>query len=273
MSEFTLFNEALKQFEENKEVAEEHKESLCSHINIVSERGSETCADCGEEIQNKIDNTKEWRYYGQSDTKHMSDPTRVQMRKMEDRSIFKDVENLGFSETIIAKANKIYLQVTQGKIRRGNSRKGIVFASIFHAFKSVNNPQSHDTLMKTFGLSRKEGLHGLKQVSQYAPKHSKLRTTYISPINLIGDILKLFSASKEQEQEVIDLYTKTKGKSFCLNRSRPQSVASGVVYFWIRLKNKDITLKDFAKKVLLSELTINKIAKEIAKVLGMPNIV
>ena len=82
-----------------------------------------------------------------------------------------------------------------------------------------------------------------------------------------------FSATAEQKQEVVKLYEQIKNKSSRLNRSRPQSVGAGLVYFWIRSKQKDITLKQFTKKVSLSELTINKIANEIADVIGMEDII
>jgi len=272
MSDFILFNQALEEYKKTKvtedEVKSEEEEGArCFHNNIISEKGVNVCVDCGEEVQNNITHDKEWRYYGQSDTKHSSDPNRVQMRKIEERSIFKDVENLGFSESIISKANKIYAQVTQGKIFRGNSRKAIVFACVFHAYKMSGKPQSHERLIQIFNLNRKTGLKGLKYVNLYAPKESKIRTTYITPKNLVNELMTKFSASEEQTQEVIQLYEKIKNKSSRLNRSRPQSVASGLVYYWICKKGKDITLKEFAKKVILSELTINKIAKEITDVL------
>jgi DNA-binding Xre family transcriptional regulator len=38
------------------------------------------------------------------------------------------------------------------------------------------------------------------------------------------------------------------------------------------LKNKDIRLKEFSKKVGLSELTIQKMTKEISKILNTPEI-
>lgn len=242
----------------------------CSHENIISEKGVSVCLECGEEINQQILHEREWRYYGENDTKHSSDPTRVQARKNEERTIFKDIENLGFSESIITKANKIYSQVTKGKIFRGNSRKAIVFACVFHAYKINGNPQSHESLIQVFNLNRKTGLRGLKYVSIYAPKESKIKTTYISPLNLINEIMQKFTATEEQKNEVIELYEKIKNKSSRLNRSRPQSVASGLVFYWICLKNKGITIKDFAKKVTLSELTINKIAKEISEVLNTP---
>lgn len=289
MADFILFNEILEEYENKKEkpisvskideeeeipsvvnsreknIIEENP-NRCSHENFIEEKGTRICVNCGEELEFNIENDKEWRYYGQTDTKHNSDPNRVHMRKSEDRNIFKDVENLGFSESIIAKANKIYSQVTNGKIFRGNSRRAIVFACVFHAYKIVGRPQSHDRLIKIFNLNRKTGLKGLKHVNLYAPRDSKLRTTYIAPINLVEEIMEQFGATSDQVQEIIDIYNKIKDRSPKLNRSRPQSVASSIVYYWIKIKKKNITLKEFAKKVGLSELTINKIVKEINEI-------
>ena len=128
-------------------------------------------------------------------------------------------------------------------------------------------PQSHEKLIKIFNLSRKSGLKGLKHVNLYAPKDSNIRTTYITPINLIEEIMNEFTSSTEQKNEVLELYEKIKNKSSKLNRSRPLSVASGIVYYWITIKNKHINIRDFSKNVGLSELTINKISKEITELL------
>ena len=244
-------------------------ENFCTHKNITNENSVVLCLECGKEIEKSIFQDKEWRYYGQSDTKRVSDPNRVQIRKIDDRSIYKDVENMGFSEKIISLANQIYLQVTKGQIYRGNSRKSIVFACIFHSFKLNGKPQTHENLIEIFGLSRKISLKGLKLVNLNVPKDSPIHTTYITPINLIEDIMDKFKATTSQKKEVIELYNKIKNKSSKINRSRPQSISSGLIYFWISLKNIEISLKDFAKKVDLSELTISKISKEISDILGI----
>ena len=268
-SEDSEDNESSESSESNSNIDKEYKDGdSCLHLNITNETCMDVCVDCGEEITKKIQHTKEWRYYGQSDTRHSSDPNRVQIRKSDERSIYKDVENMGFSDKIVSEANKIYFQVTHGQIFRGNSRKSIVFACIFHAYKLSGKPQSHEKLIHVFNLNRKTGLKGLKHVNLYAPKNSSIRITYITPINLVEEIMEKFSATAEQKQEVVKLYHQIKNKSSRLNRSRPQSVAAGLVYFWIRNKQKDITLKQFTKKVSLSELTVNKIAKEISDVIG-----
>jgi len=274
MSEFDLFEKALNEYEmlkkDNKCVDEEIEFENCKHSNYSNEGSIIYCIDCGQEIEKNIYQEKEWRYYGQTDNKRSSDPNRVVPRKLEDRNIYKDVETMGFGDKVVHLANQIYTQVTKGQIFRGNSRRAIVFGSVFHAFKLQGKPQSHDKLIKIFELNRKIGLKGLKHINLYAPKDSLIHTTYITPENLIEDIMDKFKATPEQKQEVIELYNKIKNKSSKINRSRPQSVACAITYFWICHKGLDISLKEFAKKSDLSELTIDRLSKEISNVLKIP---
>jgi len=273
MSEFQLFNQALDRYISMQPPTDQDiTDTSCDHTNIYVDKGVSVCTDCGQETDRKLSCDKEWRYYGPSDTGRVSDPNRMQ-RKTEERSIYKDVENLGFSETIVSEANRTYSEVTKGKIFRGNSRRAIVFACIFHAFKKTSNPLSHEKLIRIFKLTRKTGLKGLKYVNLHAPKASTIRTTYITPINLVEEIMDQFSASDAQKDEVKVLYHQIHNKSSRLNRSRPQSVAAGLTFYWICKKRKNISLKEFTKKIPLSELTVNKIAKEISQVLDTPNVI
>jgi len=271
MSDFSLFEEALDEYnKENEEYTEVSSEDLCKHSNIIEEGGIVCCVDCGIEMEKNIFHDKEWRYYGQSDNKRTSDPNRVHLRKMEDRNIYKDVENMGFSDKIVALANQIYIQVTKGQIFRGNSRKSIIFASVYHSYKIQGKPQPHENLIKIFKLDRKNALKGLKHVNLNVPKDSAIHTTYVTPMNLVDDIMDKFNATPEQKQEVKDLYERIKNKSSKINRSRPQSISSSVIFFWICYKGLDISLKDFASKTELSELTISKLSREISDVLKIP---
>lgn len=265
MTDFEIYKQALSRFEESQTQLK-YKKNTCNHYSVIMERGTMICTDCGEEMDKGFMG-KDWNL-SQNNTRFSMDPTRVQIRKIESRDISKDVENLGFSEKIISTANEIYTQVTKGKIYRGNSRKSIVFACIFHAYKLSGRPQSHEKLIKIFGLTKKISLRGLKHINLHAPKDSPVRTTYITPENLVEEIMEKFDASEQQKEEVFSLYKKIKNKSSMLNRSRPLSTAAGLVFYWICLTQKPITLKCFTESVPLSELTVNKISKEISHVLG-----
>jgi transcription initiation factor TFIIIB Brf1 subunit/transcription initiation factor TFIIB len=276
MSDFSLFEQALGEYDTMKKneiitvESDVEEESSCSHSNVIEENGIVCCVDCGIEMEKSIYQEKEWRYYGQADNKRMSDPNRVHLRKMEERNIFKDVESMGFSDKIVSLANQIYIQVTKGKIFRGNSRKAIIFASIYHSFKVQDKPQPHENLIKIFKLDRKNALKGLKHVNLNIPRDSIIHTTYITPINLVEDIMDKFYATPEHKKEVRQLYDRIANKSSKINRSRPQSIAAGLVFFWICYKGLDISIKDFASKTDLSELTINKISREISDILEIP---
>lgn len=245
------------------------KKEKCKHINTINENGTSLCIDCGEEILKQIMHEKEWRYYGQSDTKHVSDPNRVQPRKQDERTIYKDVENMGFSEKTVSIANKMYMEVTQGKIKRGDSRKAMVFACIYLAYKATGNPQPHENFLRVFKITKRDALQGLKNVVLYAPKSSVINSSNITPLHLIDNIMNMFKVTEKEIDDVKKMYEKIHNKNSRLNRSRPQSTAAGLIYYWILINNKDIPLKTFAKKVELSELTISKVAKIIEDVLNV----
>jgi len=269
MNDFKLFEQALSEYKDktdDKSFKDECKDE-CKHDNITIENGLVTCGYCGEEIKMKPE-CKNLKSFNRTNIKKNTDPTRLQIRKSEDRNIFKDVEQMGFSDTIVVDANHLYNQVTNGDIFRGNSRKSIIFACIFHAYKLDGRPQSQSKLMNTFSLSRKSCSKGLKYVNLHAPKDSIIHTTYITSEHLLCDIMDQFKANDKQKEEVISLYKQIKNKSSKLNRSRPQSVSAGLIYYWITKNNMNISLKEFSKTSNLSGLTIDKISKEIAKILN-----
>jgi transcription initiation factor TFIIIB Brf1 subunit/transcription initiation factor TFIIB len=274
MTDFALFEQALANYNQNKHSIEDPFEpnESCTHSIIISDRGAIKCVDCGEEVDKDLTYDREWRWYGGFDNRNSSDPNRVQPRKSGIRNIDDDVKNMGFGDKIVSEADKIYSDVTKKEIYRGNFRKAIIFACIFQAYKMVQDPQSHEKLISIFGLNRKTSLRGLKFVSQHAAKNAKFRTIHISPINLVEEIMDRFSATAIQKAEVIKLYNRIVNRSSKLNRSRPQSIAEGLTFYWICSKNKNISIKEFTTKVSLSEITIGKIAREIASILGTPNV-
>lgn len=242
----------------------------CKHSDIINDNGIIICIKCGQEIKKIISYEKEWRYYGADDTRRNADPSRCQVRRNEDKSIFRDVENLGFCEKIIGGANDIYSRVTKGKIYRGNFRKSIVFACIFHSYKLSGKPITCEKLQEIFKLDKKVILRGLKFVSLNVPKDSQIRTRHITPVELIEDIINRTGIPVEDKNQIIEIYLSVQNKSSLLNRSRPQSFAAGLIYYWITENEKDVNIKDFIKKVKLSELTVSKISREINRIIPKP---
>lgn len=288
MSDFDLFKQALQQYNNKQaktkktpidqvrakiksKIRERSKEEKkCHHTNIVVEKGINICTECGEEMLEDL-HSQEWKNF--NSTKSYSDLGRIQTRKTEEHSIYKDVSGMGFSDNIVDKANQIYFQVTNEKIYRGDNRKSIIFACIFYTYKLTGKPQAYEKLIRVFGITRKTALKGLKTVFINAPKELKMSLSQITPINLMKENMDAFGATEKQKEEVYELYKKIKNKSSKLNRSRPQSIAAALTFYWICKKKKNISLKEFTAKTDLSETTISKLASEIANILGTPDVV
>lgn len=239
----------------------------CKHDEIVIEGQTQICTICGMTMERDINYNKEWRYYGSMDTRHNGDPNRCNMRKPEEKTIMKDIEKLGFTDKIVQQANCIYQQTTQGHIFRGNSRKGIIFACVYHACKLNNTPQSCEQLMEIFQLDRKIALKGIKFVNLHLSRESPLRQITIDTEHIIVEIMNKFYANDTHIQEVLEIYNKIKNSTSLLKRSRPHSVASGIVRYYIMQKNTSISMDFFKNKVQLSEMTIVRIVKEISKII------
>ena len=260
--DFQLFNKLSFEFFTKSTISSAKKE--CIHPECVFENGLNLCVCCGEEICRTITHDREWHFYGND--KKNSDPNRVHVRKNEEKTIDADVQNMNVSQSVVSKANELYSICTNGSIYRGSSRKSIIFACIFYAYKMTNKPQSPDSLIKLFGLTRKAGLRGLKIVTVNIPKTFNLYEPTDSSFNLINDIMNRFLTTEEQRKQVFDIYNDIKNRSSKLNRARPQSVATAVIYYWIVKNNIAISLDEFSHSTNLSALTIIKNVKEVEKV-------
>ena len=88
------------------------------------------------------------------------------------------------------------------------------------------------------------------------------------------EIMDIFEATDGQMEEVMELCSNVENTSQKINRSRPKSVASGLIYYWICSKGDEtshISLGEFAGKVGLSDLTVSNIADEINCIISRMN--
>jgi hypothetical protein len=75
--------------------------------------------------------------------------------------------------------------------------------------------------------------------------------------------MEKLSANPQKILEVCAIYEAVKNRSSSLLRSRPQSIASGIVYYWVLKNNIPIPVETFSQLSDLSTLTIIKIQKEV----------
>ena len=260
-----LMNQASSMSKNSKK---EKKNNKCPHSSIINEGGTDICVDCGENIQIESFDT-EWRYYGDGDKTKSYDPSRCQYRKIQDKGIKKELEKMGFSRDVIDKADYYYQKVTQGDIKRSALRKGIIFSCVLFAYKHYKMRITTDELDEIFKIGRKNMSKGLTYFKTNIPKNEidYDNFDYATAEHFIPKILEKWNVKEEHVNFVLNLYNKLSNKSHLINTSNPQSVSSGLVYYYLKKLELDITPSKFGKIVGLSEITINRITNEIEDIL------
>lgn len=234
----------------------------CPHTSVdTTEDGFTICNDCGLELMIGIDNSPEWRYYKENDTKHSSDPSRCSLRKYEEKSIYRDVESYNIPRHIIDRANESYAIVTEESILRGSSRKGLIFACIYYAYEDYGERKSQDEMKSLFNVNKKILSSGMKMFNLKI----KRKAVYTSPLDFISKIMLKFESSEQHIQFVTKLFYKIKANSSFINRSNPDSIAAALCYYFFKHIKYPITLNEFSKRVGLSDITVHKISKKIAE--------
>jgi len=229
--------------------------SSCPHHHSFVQDENTICSSCGDLLNEAYETEKDW----------FADSTcRTSLRQVQaDKSIIRDISEYKFDDSVITLANNLYTEVTSGDTCRGESRRCIIFACTFYAFQILGNPQTCETLISLFRIKKKVGLKGLKYVNLHAPISSKIRMTFITPEVFVDSIMTKINASAEQKTEVKNMYKLARQSTHKITRSKPQSVAAALIYHWMELNNKKITLPEFCVIANLSETTVKKVLKII----------
>jgi transcription initiation factor TFIIIB Brf1 subunit/transcription initiation factor TFIIB len=238
---------------------------ICSHSRISTEHNIEICDDCGEEVRTFLD------------IEHPNE--NMLLRVPVTRTIQERLVDMGIPANVREKTEMIYNNTTGGKNQRGDFRDGLILASVFEAYKQLGHDNiTMRSLRDKADLKKSRSHVGRKLVMLRAPKEDRgTMSSYTSPVSLVEDMLshwKMDTFSLEKcIDEIMIIFQKVEEKSDLSERSRPSSVAAGMVYYYMLLNSKPIKLGEFSTKVGLSETIIKKNATAISKVLKTPQII
>ena len=238
----------------------------CQHLTINNMDGSSVCTNCGLKLDESLLHNEN-RYYGVDDTRFSKNPSRHHKRKDEERNLYADLQPLGFPLFIIEKSNDYYKEIIKDKIYRAKNRLSIVFACTFNAYIDYGEPQAAGELAKHFNLDKKGISNGLKAFSNVF--RNRPNKKYIQPLDLIPGLLSDLGISDPTfYEDITKIYQFVEARSQSIKTSIPQSVAAGLVYYYLKLKQYPISRGEFAKIVRLTEITFTKIASDTSEIIG-----
>ena len=191
-----------------------------------------------------------------------------------ERSLYKVFENIQrvcktnhLPEKISTTAKSLYSIISKTKISRGNNRKGIIAACVYHACKECNVPRSINELAHMFSIQSTVMTKGCKNYTEIIrmSQMNRERIFQINPVNLYDFIDRFSSKLSLTEEEIKKIHhiAKLCESKNMINDNTPPSMASGCIYMYCKLKGNKITKKDISDICKISEVTINKCYKKL----------
>lgn len=231
----------------------EEPTDLCEHKERKTDKGVYVCLDCG--FSEKVND-------GQTYTSH-----KMYKRSSRSTSISASIQQKGFDNDIVIIADKIYAAVINADAKRTGNKRSIVCACIFLALKFVGRPMDYSYVYTNFGIKKKSALKGLKIVNTAIAKKKDFEyynviSSPVSPENFIMTYMNELSAPEESIAEVMIIYNLIK-EDREIGMSRPQSIAAGVIFYWLKKNGMMDAMKIIEQKAKLSQITISKKAKTI----------
>lgn len=241
MSNFSLYQHALELCKKTapKEVA------LCKHMETTNDSGRIVCLDCGQMLKENflVDQI-------------CSNIIGMKKRKKNECSIYHEIP-MYIPQHIKDITIDIYKIVTGSEIFRNTFRKSLILACLHRASILNQVPLYFDDMLEMFGLNTHEANKGISFVANNISKGSEYSIPFFNDEISIMSVLSNIGM-KSILPNVSKIFSIIKKKSEILNNSHCKSVVCGSIYFLIKHRNFSLTLKQFAVKVKMSEMTIIK---------------
>lgn len=168
-----------------------------------------------------------------------------------------------FSDTIKMKITRLYYKVTDGKSKRNGPRRATIYACIIAVCKKKNIPFDTNTLQKQLDISKKEINKVMKDLDPVLG-HYRVQVT-ISDI--LTNILKSCNMQTKCLPELLEIHDKCVAKSPLLNGSKPETLAAGLVFYYLRANLQEFQHEPYFNGSKVARDTIILVANEFQKCL------
>ncbi len=168
--------------------------------------------------------------------------------------------NLNLPDHAKREAMRLYKQAFAKKLLRGRSINGMVAASIYFACKKKKIPRTLQEILDQTSESAKN----VRRCYITLVKELKLKVPSINPISLISRFIVELGLNAEIENTTNKIISKYV-KNIPISGKDPKGICAGSLYLACKIHNKNVTQKNVAEVVGVTEVTLRSRYKELIK--------
>lgn len=252
----------------------------CPHSETYeNSSGISLCSKCGSEVD-ILDTRPEWRFYGGNDNQSCKDPSRCHQPRKSSKNLDETFRKLKIQLPQAmrdAVEDKYYTVVSRQKQNRSTEKEALMAVCLFYVYREYGEKRSAEHVRKQFKNVSKKKMS--KAFASYFAVYDEIS---FRPNDLLKWTLKQIGLYTRKGSEynfephhsnVVAILSHLENTSKMLSRGTPQTVAAAAVYFYICLfpcvrETVGLTKSEFSRKVKMSDITISKLVKEMARLTG-----
>ena len=172
--------------------------------------------------------------------------------------------NLNMPDHVKQEAIRLYKIAFKKKLLRGRSINGMVAAALYYACKLKRVPRTFQEILD----ETKETPRNVRRCYRSLVRDLKLKLPVTNPASLIPKYIADLGLDNEIERLSMDL-VKEYRKRVPTSGKDPKGICAGAIYLANRLKNKQMTQKEIAEEIGVTEVTLRSRYKELTKSLNI----
>ena len=240
-------------------MAAAHSTTECAHHHTMRANGQTHCRDCGEAILSFC--KEETHFFDDANAVLATD-------RKAPKTIRKELDALPLPDEIKDRADRIYAYKVGDNTYRSNVRQEVKFSCIFDAYKEAGIVCDPNEIAQLLGIKRKGMSRGIMRCSSlYTGKANLEEQTPLTALDLIPRMLSRCGVQAEDchLEDMERIYTHVKDRSELLNRSKPQSIAAALIFYYMSnmVLDRKITKNEIAKNCGISVMTLTKLWVDI----------
>lgn len=175
--------------------------------------------------------------------------------------IRKEIDFLNLSNDVVELTNDLFLQTCEKRIHRGQFRKSIICACLFHALLLRKCPQNFDVVMKWFKLNNHFANKGFNLVKL---KISSVRFLYENYLDTATMMLKHLQLTADDA--FFEFFNRFQIKEYIesKNMKRMHVAVASILYIFIQKSlKKEMNLQDFCNMTQNNFTAVERMLKMI----------
>lgn len=227
-------------------------------------RGLRTKIGRGSGGMSQVNPKKRGQYYRMRKWNQRLDESKDRRMKFALGELDKLVGVLGLPDSVTEEAARLYEKALEQEVVKGRKIEAIVAALIYIVSRNQRVPRTMAEIAEEADVSERD----LGKTYRYVARELDLRIVPVNPEDFIPRYSSKLGISGETQARARKLIRESREEDLLAGRS-PDSIAASVIYLASILEGEDLSQKEVAEEVGVTEVTIRKGYSNLVEGLGL----